>query len=1446
MINSTLQYQAKQFGVETEYYSAEGKHVSIDAATVSSLVKLLQTQEKQAVKYQSVYTATAQTTTLLPLGDELRLPAQTLLLSNLETQETTLVSVYFDGQNVLHLPPLSAGYYTLIADDESIALTPILIIVAPATAYEPDTLAQDNKLTGITLQLYALRSKQNWGIGDFADLAELIDYASDNDWQFIGLNPLHALFTTHPQWASPYSPSSRRWLNMMYLDMSAIPGLADSEAGQIWLQSSATQQRLQDLRDEKLVDYSGVSQMKMTALRYAYEAFSAEDNTNLQQARQDFAKFQHEQGQALYHHALFEVLAHHFHRKQRQATLEADNLGWLGWPEAYQRPDSAEVLAFAQAHESNITFFAWIQWLIDGQLRDLQDHAHAQGLALGLYGDLAVGVARGGSDTWGNRALYCLQASVGAPPDAIGLTGQNWQLPPWRPQVLQDSGFEAWIALLRANMRHYGVLRIDHVMALCRLWWIPTAHSDNKGAYVRYPLEAMMAILALESHRARCVVIGEDLGIVPDVMREALTRYQLYAYSVLYFSQNHAGYIAPSAYPKQAIAVVSTHDVAPLYGYWHERDLQAMRSAGVFATAQHYQSLLKQRKNDKQRLLTALQAEDLLDETVDTFNMNDALSGAVHQFVGRSSAKLFALQLENIQAMEASFNLPGVTTRYPNWRVKLPLSVKQMRYSNKVGTIMTNTNHSAKPKPATPKATDKVDWALTASDQAEIDAFFSAHHGDPFAFLGPHELEAGWVIRALLPDVQQAWVVDKHSAERVATMTQVDVRGFFIADMSAVEAMGYDYAYLIEIEVANQLVRFEDPYRYGSCLEAFDNWLLVEGTHLRPYEQLGAHFKTLNGVRGVNFSVWAPSAKRVSVVADFNDWDGRRHAMRFHPQSGIWELFLPDVVAGACYKFEVLDANNNVRLKADPYAFASEFRPDTASVVVGLPAKVERDHSRDSANQVDAPISIYEVHLGSWRRNTENNYWLDYEVIADELIAYVKDMGFTHIELLPVSEFPYDGSWGYQPTGLYAPTRRFGTPQQLRILVEKAHANGVNVILDWVVGHFPTDAHGLAQFDGTALYEHADPREGYHQDWNTLIYNFGRREVRNYLSGNALYWIERFGFDGLRVDAVASMIYRDYSRAEGQWIANEYGGRENLEAIDFLRRTNARLNTEVPYHLSVAEESTSFQGVTHDTAGGGLGFKFKWNMGWMNDTLRYMQQDPVHRKYHHNLMTFGMIYQYSEHFVLPLSHDEVVHGKGSILARMPGDAWQKFANIRAYYGFMWGYPGKKLLFMGNEFAQGREWNYNESLDWFLLEADYDNWHSGVQSWVRDLNHCYQQTPALHALDQDPAGFEWLVADDHDNSVFIFERRDAEGGCVIVIANFTPVVRENYRFGVNRRGAYTEILNSDNSAYNGSGVGNAQVLHSDDIGAHHKAQSLQLTIPPLATVFLRFEDKHHDR
>ena len=729
--------------------------------------------------------------------------------------------------------------------------------------------------------------------------------------------------------------------------------------------------------------------------------------------------------------------------------------------------------------------------------------------------------------------------------------------------------------------------------------------------------------------------------------------------------------------------------------------------------------------------------------------------------------------------------------------------------------------------------------------QADVDALVAARHADPFAALGLHAGAHGTLwLRAMLPGAAAVEAVDAKSRRRVVALQCRHADGLWEAQIPR-RKQRFDYRLRVQWAAGGQ-GEYADAYAFAPQIAEADLHFLGEGSHLRPFTVLGAHAAAASAVtgaavvEGVRFAVWAPNAQRVSVVGDFNAWDGRRHPMRTRGGGGVWELFVPHVAAGDRYKFELLAADGRLLpAKADPYAFAAEHRPATASIVAPLPAVRALPPGRAQANARQAPVSIYELHAGSWRRHPDGRFhsWDD---LAAALPAYVAELGFSHIELMPVSEHPFDGSWGYQTLGLYAPTSRFGPPQAFARFVAACHEHGLGLLLDWVPAHFPADAFGLAQFDGTPLYEYADPREGFHRDWNTLIYNFGRREVKNFLVGNALYWAERYGVDGLRVDAVASMLYRDYSREPGEWIPNLHGGRENLEAIALLQRTNEVLGAECPGAITVAEESTAYPGVSAPTYAGGLGFHYKWNMGWMHDTLAYMAEDPVNRRWHHDKLSFGLMYAFSENFVLPLSHDEVVHGKRSILGRMPGDDWQRFANLRAYYGFMWGHPGKKLLFMGQEFGQPTEWNHDTELPWHLLGDDR---HAGVQRLVRDLNHLYRTTPALHALDSLAAGFEWIDAHDAERSVYSWLRRDANGGVVAVVCNMTPVPREGFRLGVPQGpAAWREVLDTDAATYGGSGMGMGSGQHRTLLQvtpepSHGRSCSITLTLPPLATLFL---------
>jgi 1,4-alpha-glucan branching enzyme len=743
---------------------------------------------------------------------------------------------------------------------------------------------------------------------------------------------------------------------------------------------------------------------------------------------------------------------------------------------------------------------------------------------------------------------------------------------------------------------------------------------------------------------------------------------------------------------------------------------------------------------------------------------------------------------------------------------------------------------------------DGTNWRAKDDDVARIVA---ARHNDPFSVLGQHLVDDGIVVRAFVPGADRVRVVTRQFSPPVSstllqtTPRDIDlerrsVEGFFEGFLLGQKE---SFPYQLHAENGAGAWDFFDPYAFGPVLGPVDDYLLVEGTHRQLYERLGAHPMTHEGVEGVLFAVWAPQAQRVSVVGDFNHWDGRRHQMRKRIDSGLWEIFAPGVTEGTAYKYEIIGAQGTLLpLKADPFAFCGEMRPSTASIVTHTDDLTWDDtkHLEWRASGVQArrlPMSIYEVHLGSWRRNGQNEF-LSYDELADQLIPYVLDMGFTHIELLPVSEHPFDASWGYQPIGLFAPTRRFGDAAGFQRFVNRAHQAGISIILDWVPAHFPTDEHGLSWFDGAPLYEHADPRRGFHPDWNTAIYDFGRREVANVLAASALYWLDQFHIDGLRVDAVASMLYLDYSRKDGEWLPNPDGSKENRDAVHFLQRVNEQVYASFPGAITIAEESTAWPGVSSPTSSGGLGFGFKWNMGWMNDTLSYMALDPVHRRYHHDKLTFGLIYAFSENFILPLSHDEVVHGKGAIVSKMPGDEWQRFANTRAYYAFMWGYPGKKLLFMGQEFGQRREWNFDTGLDWWI--TDYPH-HRGLQALVRDINRCHREKSALHARDCEPGGFQWIVVSDADQSVFAWLRWGEPGTRpVAVISNFTPVPRYGYRIGLPHAGRWREILNSDAHDYGGSGVGNLGAVTAFTHPAHGFPASAEVILPPLATIYLEFD------
>ncbi len=729
---------------------------------------------------------------------------------------------------------------------------------------------------------------------------------------------------------------------------------------------------------------------------------------------------------------------------------------------------------------------------------------------------------------------------------------------------------------------------------------------------------------------------------------------------------------------------------------------------------------------------------------------------------------------------------------------------------------------------------------MAGISQDAVVALVDGRHGDPFSILGDHRVDGERVIRAFMPGARGIDIVAREDGSRLATLEMVHPAGLFAGPVSKAGP------YRLSVHWPEAIQEVDDPYSFGLLLGDLDLHLIGQGTHYELGRCLGAQAMSCEGVAGVRFAVWAPNARRVSVVGDFNSWDGRRLPMRLRGSVGVWELFVPGAGPGTRYKYEIIGPGGNVLpQKADPVARAAEAAPATASIVARSEpfAWTDADWQATRAERqgLDSPISVYEVHPGSWLKlKEEGGRSLNWREMVDRLVPYVAALNFTHIEFMPIMEHPFGGSWGYQTLGLFAPTGRYGSPEDFAYFVDRCHASGIGVILDWVPAHFPTDVWGLAQFDGTPLYEHADPREGFHQDWNTLIFNLGRNEVKGFVIASALEWLERYHVDALRVDAVASMLYRDYSRKAGEWVPNRFGGRENLESVEFFRHLNSIIHQRQPGALVIAEESTAWPGVTAPVEQGGLGFDMKWNMGWMHDTLKYMEEEPIYRRYHHHLMTFGMVYAYSEHFMLPLSHDEVVHGKGSMIRKMPGDDWQKFANLRAYYGFMWMFPGKKLVFMGDEIAQWREWNHDASLDWDLTDSLF---HGGVQRLIGDLNRLYAGEPALHATDSDPKGFDWAGPDDAERSVFAFFRQDPQRGRLLVVSNMTPVPRADYQVSVPEAGYWTEILNTDAGIYGGSNLGNGGGV-STSAGDDRPMSILRLTLPPLATIVFKAPSGGH--
>jgi alpha-1,4-glucan:alpha-1,4-glucan 6-glycosyltransferase/4-alpha-glucanotransferase len=1193
---------------------------------------------------------------------------------------------------------LPLGYHTLELDGGRASA---LVLSAPARAWAP---AEERKHFGVFAPLYALRSSRSLGVADFTDLGDVFEWVGRRGGGVVGTLPLLSAYLDEPCEASPYVPCSRLAWNELYVDLQALPELQTSPAAQAALASSEVQAEIERLRAMPLVDHRAEMALRRKLFAPLAEAMFERGGPRLA-ALEAFAASRPE----LVDYARF------------RAAQDKAGAPWDRWEPAAK----AGVLRDADLDPGALRHHIYAQFCCHEQLTALATRASAGGL--GLYLDLPVGVHGQGFDTWRHRDVFIHGLATGAPPDLLFGGGQNWAFPPPSPRGLERTRHAYTIAMIRNHLRYAKVLRIDHVMGLHRLYVIPQGAKATDGVYLSYPAAQQYAILAIESHRAGALLVGEDLGTVPPEVHESMTRKGVMGMHVVQYAARSEGPALEPA-PAACVASINTHDMPTFAAYWDGDDIADRVDLGWID-----EHAAGRDRHARGRLRANLRRHFAAQQPLAPDADAGAALDACLLELARSDARIVLVSLEDLWGERQPHNVPGTWLERPNWR---------RRAAHRI---------------------DALDDVPLVGERLD-------------------RLRRGRVGAAAAGDV-------RHDVTRLSS---------------------------------------DDVHWFN------------EGTHHAIADRLGAHPMTVDGTAGTYFAVWAPSARQVSVFGDFDGWDRARHPLASHGASGIWEGFVPGVGPGDRYKLHVVGADGGGVDKADPVAAAAELPPRTASIVSRpLPARDDTawTEHRKATHRLDAPMSIYEVHTGSWRRVPhEDNRMLGWRELGEQLAAYAVEMGFTHVELLPPMEHPFYGSWGYQGTGYFAPTARHGTPADFRAMVDTLHGAGISVLVDWVPSHFPNDDHALAVFDGTHLYEHADPRKGFHPDWQSCIFNYGRYEVQSFLVSSALAWIDRYGVDGLRVDAVASMLYLDYSRKPGEWVPNVHGGRENLEAIALLRRLNEALYARNAGLQTIAEESTAWPMVSRPTWLGGLGFGLKWDMGWMHDTLRYMARDPIHRGFHHHELTFRNLYAFSENYVLPLSHDEVVHGKGSLLGKMPGDRWQQLANLRLLFGVQWGQPGKKLLFMGCELGQVREWNHDASLDWHLLE---DPGHRGVQRWVADLNRLHRTERALHELDHEPAGFEWIDFSDTANSVLTWLRRARDGSTVLVVCNFTPVVRHGYRIGVPGSGRWVELANSDAAEYGGSGVGNLGGADARPIAAHGRPWSIEVTLPPLGAMFFRW-------
>jgi alpha-1,4-glucan:alpha-1,4-glucan 6-glycosyltransferase len=1189
------------------------------------------------------------------------------------------------------MPRLPIGYHRVDLRCGNASAELLAIAAPPRTWRERESGGE--RTWGAFAPLYAFGRSGGAGCGDLRDLETICELVGRRGGKFVGTLPLLAADldarAADPPVVSPYAPVSRLFWNELYLDLERAPGFAECEAARAAFE--AAEPGFAEHAERPLVDPGHLWALRRPVLEAL--AAHAERSTELSVALEAFASERP--------------------RLADYATFRAERAG---------DPDAARLHRYAQL-------------ALDRQLSTLADGATARDVA--LYLDLPVGSHPAGYDAWRFDTAFAGGLAAGAPPDLLFSGGQNWGFAPLHPERIRERGYDLVREMLAAHCRYAGILRLDHVMWLHRIYCVPDGFAATDGVYVHYRPEELWAIVCVESHRSQTAIIGEDLGTVPPEVVSAMHARGALGMELLQFGLRPDPRDGIAEMPADAIASLGSHDTAPFASFIAGTDVELRRELG-HQSADDGEAELDEREPRIRAMTATLRARGLIGDEPTV----EELAGGALAALASSPARMMVINLEDLWGELEPQNVPGTVDQVANW-------IRPARYgADQVAAV------------------PGVDAIL-----AEVDR------------------------RRRLPP--------EPMTPQLAAEAHPDAR----ADVTA--------------------------------LSADDIYLFAEGNHFRAYDLCGAHPGVVDGVAGCRFAVWAPNAESVAVVGDWNNWQAWRHPLAPRQASGIWEGFIPGARAGEHYKFVIRSRLGGEREKADPFAFATEPPPNTASVIADLDYTWHDGEwmaRRAERSAREAPVSIYEIHLGSFMRvPEEGGRRLSYRELADRLIDHAGNLGFTHVELMPVMEHPFYGSWGYQTTGYFAPTARYGPPRELMSMIDRLHQAGIGVILDWVPSHFPGDEFALGCFDGTALYEHADPRLGFHPDWQSNIFNYGRDEVRSFLISSALWWIERYHADGLRVDGVASMLYRDYSRKDGEWIPNQYGGRENLEAVTFLRRLNEAVYARFPGVQTYAEESTAWPGVSRPTSTGGLGFGYKWDMGWMNDTLEYFRRDPVHRKYHHDEITFRMVYAFSENYVLSLSHDEVVHGKGSLLDKMPGDEWQRFANLRLLYGYMYSQPGKKLLFMGSEFGQPGEWQHDTSLDWHLADAPR---HAGVLQWIGALNRLYRDFPALHERDCEPDGFEWIDGGDREGSVLIYARRATDGTPIVFAHNFTPAVRESYRIGLPAGGTWRLVANSDEVEYGGSGVSAGPFdLEARQSGWHGRDHCVEVTLPPLAVIAL---------